>query len=241
MSPLELPNETYFERTGITPARQRLRIGQRLTAMKLYSSLFIAAALVLCIITTTVKAQEKLNVDDFQLTPVCAETVKKGNFKTFKKDIDSYTTPEITMRQPEAKLRVDSVTLSFDYKGLLFQLGEEAVLHCYVYYYSPNFIVVERTERFMIFENGGRQATEAHIHSYISCGSNCGYARFESITFFDDPKVPTEEAGMLHTVPLPPLYWLGGDTHPNEYPSRWFRSYLTEEERVVFDQIIEEG
>ena len=35
--------------------------------------------------------------------------------------------------------------------------------------------------------------------------------------------------------------WLGGDTHPNEYPSRWFRSYLTEEERVIFDRIIREG
>ena len=50
-----------------------------------------------------------------------------------------------------------------------------------------------------------------------------------------------EEEGMLHSSPLRPLYWLGGDTHPNEYPSRWFRSYLTDEERVIFDRIIDEG
>ena len=63
----------------------------------------------------------------------------------------------------------------------------------------------------------------------------------ESITFFDDPKVSKEDEGKLHSYPVPPLYWLGGDTHPNEYPSRWFRAYLTEEERVTFDRIINEG
>ncbi len=175
MSPLESPIATFFEWAGIKLVGQRLRIGQRLPPMKLYSSLFIPAALVFCILTTIAKAQEQLYVDDFQLTPVCADTVKKDNFKTFKKDIDPFTIPEITMRQPEAKLRVDSVTLSFGYGGLLFQRGKEAVLHCYLHYYRPNFIVVERTERFMIFENGGSQATEPHIHSYISYGGNVNF------------------------------------------------------------------
>ena len=93
----------------------------------------------------------------------------------------------------------------------------------------------------MFFENGARQATEVHMHGYISCGVNRGFARSETITFFDYPEVPADEQGMLHSVQIRAIHTQNGDTYPNEYLSRWFRSYLTEEERVVFDRIIEEG
>ena len=180
------------------------------------------------------------DVRDYQLTTVCAETVEEHDLKTFEIN-DLVSTPQVVMRQPAAQLYVTEVYFEPYFRGLLFKRGDESVLHCYVHYIRPNFILLERSERWMIFENGGRQATEAHIHSYISCGSNCGYSRYESITFFDDPKVPKDEEGMLHSSPLPPLYWLGGDTHPNEYPSRWFRSYLTDEEQVIFNRIVRDG
>lgn len=240
MSPLELPIATFFEWAGIKLVGQRLRIGQRLPAIKLYSSLFIAAALVFCILTTTVNAQEKLFVQDYSLTKKCKDIIDKHGFDTFEIKDNEFTLPTILVRDPESELQINAVRFSAFFYGLLFERSPDSLLYCYDKH-APNFIVVERTERFMIFENGSRQATEAHIHSYISCGSNCGYARFESITFFDDPKVSPEEEGMVHSAPLPPLYWLGGDTHPNEYPSRWFRSYLTDDERATFDRIICEG
>ena len=203
-------------------------------------SLFALLTVFLSASVTTGNSSELFDVRDYQLTTVCEETVEKHHLKTFEVN-DLVSTPEVAIRQPEAELYVTEVFFKAYFRGLLFQRGDKAVLHCYQHYYRPNFILLERSERWMIFENGARQATEAHIHSYISCGSNCGYSRYESITFFDIPKVPKEEEGWLHSVPLRPLYWLGGDTHPNEYPSRWFRSYLTEEERIVFDRIIEEG
>ena len=188
----------------------------------------------------TGNADERLDVKDFQLTDVCTDTVEEHGLKTFEID-DRFSTPTVTVRQADAELFVAAVYFEPYFHGILFKRNDEAVLHCYVHYFRPNYILLERSERWMTFENGARQTTEAHIHSYISCGSNCGFSRYESITFFDDPKVSKEDEGKLHSYPVPPLYWLGGDTHPNEYPSRWFRAYLTEEERVTFDRIINEG
>ena len=207
---------------------------ERLLVSDAISPLLITASV------TAGDAEEHLDVDDYQLTEVCSETVQKYQLETFQLETNSYL-PEILLRNAEAALDIQDVSLGAGFNGLLFQRGNTAVLHCFNQFYWPNFILLERSERWMIFESGARQATEAHIHSYISCGSNCGYSRYESITFFDDPKVPMEEEGMSHSSPLRPLYWLGGDTHPNEYPSRWFRSYFTGEERVIFDRIIDEG
>ena len=190
---------------------------------------------------STGNAEEWLNISDYQLTSVCSDTLKKYELAQFQIESKADYLPEISLRDLDAELDIKDVSLGAGLDGLLFQHEDRAVLHCFNQFYRPNFILLERSERWMIFESGARQATEAHIHSYISCGSNCGYSRYESITFFDDPAVPKEEEGMLHSRPVPPLYWLGGDTHPNEYPSRWFRSYLTEEERIVFDRIIDEG
>ena len=209
--------------------------------MVVRQSLLALSILLVAASVSTGEADEWLDISDYQLTAVCSDTVKKYELSQFQIEAQRQYLPEISLRNPEATLDIHDLFLGAGFDGLLFQRGNRAVLHCFNQFYRPNFILLERSERWMIFESGARQATEAHIHSYISCGSNCGFSRYESITFFDDPAVPKEEEGMLHSRPVPPLYWLGGDTHPNEYPSRWFRSYLTEEERIVFDRIIDEG
>ena len=199
------------------------------------STLLVAASV------STGKADEWLDISDYRLTEVCSDTVQKYELEQFQIEAQRQYLPEISLRNPEAALDIHDLFLGAGFDGLLFQRGDRAVLHCFNQFYRPNFILLERSERWMTFESGARQATEAHIHSYISCGSNCGFSRYESITFFDDPEVPKEEEGMLHSRPVPPLYWLGGDTHPNEYPSRWFRSYLRDEERIIFDRIVRDG
>ena len=209
--------------------------------MVVNQSLLALSTLLVAASVSTSKADEWLDISDYRLTEVCSDTAQKYELSQFQIEAQRQYLPEISLRNPEATLDIYDLFLGAGFDGLLFQRGDSAVLHCFNQFYRPNFILLERSERWMIFESGARQATEAHIHSYISCGSNCGFSRYESITFFDDPAVPKEEEGMLHSRPVPPLYWLGGDTHPNEYPSRWFRSYLTEEERIVFDRIIEEG
>ena len=209
--------------------------------MVVNQSLLALSTLLVAASVSTGKADEWLDISDYRLTKVCSDTVQKYELSQFQIEAQRQYLPEISLRNPEATLDIHDLFLGAGFDGLLFQRGDSAVLHCFNQFYRPNFILLERSERWMIFESGARQATEAHIHSYISCGSNCGFSRYESITFFDDPAVPKEEEGMLHSRSVPPLYWLGGETHPNEYPSRWFRSYLTEEERIVFDRIIEEG
>ena len=209
--------------------------------MVVHQSFLAPLTLLVAASVSTGNADEWLDISDYQLTSVCSDTVQKYELEQFQIESKADYLPEISIRDPSAALDIKDVSLGAGFDGLLLQRGDRAVLHCFNQFYRPNFILLERSDRWMIFESGARQATEAHIHSYISCGSNCGFSRYESITFFDDPAVPKEEEGMLHSRPVPPLYWLGGDTHPNEYPSRWFRSYLTEEERIVFDRIIDEG
>ena len=119
---------------------------------------------------TTGDAEEHLDVDDYQLTEVCSETVQKYQPETFQLETKPYL-PKISLRNAEAALDIQDVSLGAGFDGLLFKRGNRAVLHCFNQFYWPNFILLERSERWLIFESGGRQATDAHIHSYIS---NCG-------------------------------------------------------------------
>ena len=199
-------------------------------------SLFLIAV----VFNSLASAEERLLVSDYRLTERCEAQVKKYGHDTFEIQNDAYSTPTISVRHPEADVRIEGVRFEAFFYGLLIERGSQAFLYCYQKH-APNFIVVERSERYMFFENGARQATEVHIHGYISCGVNCGFARSETITFFDYPEVPADEQGMLHSVPIGAIHTQNGDTYPNEYPSRWFRSYLTDEERVIFDRIIDEG
>ena len=208
--------------------------------MSFYLSPQVLFMLFLSIVGFNANAQELYRVSDYQLTGECENIFEEYGYDTFEIKNDTHSVPEVSFRDQETELRISGVRFAAFSYGLLFELGSEGLLYCFENH-GPNFIVVESSERYMVFENGARQSTEAHIHSYISCGVNCGFARSETITFFDTPEVPEEEKGMLHSQPIGALYTQNGDTYPNEYPSRWYRSYLNTEERVIFDRIIKDG
>ena len=79
---------------------------------------------------TTGDAEEHLDVDDYQLTEVCSETVQKYQLETFQLETNSYL-PEISLRNSEAVLDIQDVSLGAGFDGLLFQRGNTAVLHCF--------------------------------------------------------------------------------------------------------------
>ena len=74
-----------------------------------------------------------------------------------------------------------------------------------------------------MFVQDAFDVTEVHLHSFVSCGSPCHFARVETIVFFDEG----EEN---------PIYDRVDDTIPNEYPSRWFRSFLNGSERAMYNK-----
>ena len=156
--------------------------------------------LFLSIVSFNVNAQELYSVSDYQLTGECENIFEEYGHETFEIKNDTHSVPEVSFRDQETELRISGVRFDAFSYGLLFELGSEGLLYCFENH-GPNFIVVERSERYMIFENGARQSTEAHIHSYVSCGVNCGFARSETITFFDTPEVPEEELIWQDPVP----------------------------------------
>ena len=185
-------------------------------------------------------AEELLKVADFQLSNMCEKVADENQLTSFKIQDDVSDMPMIVLRDAEAKLEIKRVYFKPSFYGMLFTRGgpegPQSVLHCLNFKTHIDFILLERSERWMIFESGARQATEAHFHSYVGCGTSCVFGRSETIVFFDDPVVPPEEEGWLHSKPMAPLYIHNGDAYPSEYPLRWFRSYLSHDEKILFDQ-----
>ena len=209
-------------------------------------SLLIALAVIGPLLNTTASAEERFQVNDFQLTGMCEKFVPEYELASFEIEDDSVSLPMIVSRDPSTvQIDVQSVFFKPFLRGLLFtrttDAKSESVLHCAHFKTHVDFVLLERSEKWMIFESGARQATEVHFHSYVGCGTSCIYGRSETIVFFDEPMVPPEEEGWLHSKPVPPLYIHNGDAYPNEYPSRWFRSYLTDDEIQKFDGVIDGG
>ena len=205
--------------------------------------LLIASAVIGALPHATASAEERFQVADFQLTGMCKKFVPEYDLTSFEIEDDSVSLPMIVSRDPStAQIDVQSVFFKPFLRGLLItrtsDTKSEAVLHCAHFKTHVDFVLLERSEKWMIFESGARQATEVHFHSYVGCGTSCIYGRSETIVFFDDPIVPPEEEGWLHSQPMPPLYIHNGDAYPNEHPSRWFVSYLTDDERAIFDGVV---
>ena len=204
-------------------------------------SILITLAVIGTLPNTTASAEERFQVADFQLTGMCEKFAPEYELTSFEIEDDSESLPMIVSRDAGgSEVDVKSVFFKPFFYGMLFSRTEgdkkQSVLHCAFFKTYIDFILIERSERWMIFESGARQATEVHFHSHTGCGTSCIYGRSETIVFFDDPVVPPEEEGWLHSHPMAPLYIHNGDAHPNEHPNRWFRSYLSEEEKILFDK-----
>tara|TARA_B100000575_G_C23008540_1_gene580987 strand:- start:325 stop:948 length:624 start_codon:yes stop_codon:yes gene_type:complete len=202
--------------------------------MKIQFALLVFALLILGFEKTAVSVQERLDVKDYKLTGRCEDIVEDSKLKSFEISSDDAAMPTIISRDPDAKIEIHQIHFKPYFDGMLFTRGDESVLHCAHFKTHIDLILLERSERWMIFESGARQATEAHFHSFVGCGTSCYYGRSETIVFFDEPVVSAEEEGWLHSRPAGPIYIHNGDAFPNEYPSRWFLSYLTKDERAIF-------
>ena len=130
--------------------------------MVVRQSLLALSTLLVAAFVSTGNADEWLDISDYRLTEVCSDTVQKYELSQFQIEAQRQYLPEISLRNPEATLDIHDLFLGAGFDGLLFQRGDRAVLHCFNQFYRPNFILLERSERWMIFESGARQATEAY-------------------------------------------------------------------------------
>jgi hypothetical protein len=132
--------------------------------------------------------------------------------------------PDLIIREPASDVTFTAIWFKPFSRGILIDNRGMEIIHCNEPMTIPYFALAEAAERFRITDT--IKTVEIHFHSSVNCGSPCTYAQIDTVVFSEAQR-PFGYTSMKTTV--------------NDYPSRWFRGYLTEEEQAVFDQIIEEG
>ena len=195
---------------------------------KLY---LISLVLVISIFSSITKAETHL-LSNYIVTDDCKSTLETGHSWTFKKFDHDPIDPAVVARLPNPEVSITRIQLGARgsiSNAWLIESGEQGVVHCIKdLLASLSFALAERRKREMMFVDDEFDVIEVHLHHFVPCGTSCRRARVETIIFFDKDVSQ-------------PIYDHVEDTYPNEYPSKWFRAYLTEDERKVFDRVIAEG
>jgi hypothetical protein len=191
----------------------------------------ISLVLVISIFSSVTKAETHL-LSDYTVTDDCKSTFETGHSWTFEKFDHDPINPVVVARLPKPEVLITRINLGARgsiSNAWLIESEEQGVVHCVKDFpTSLAFALVESRKREMMFADEEFDVIEVHLHHFVPCGTSCRRARVETIIFFDkDVSQPIHD----HV----------GDTYPNEYPSKWFRAYLTEDERKVFDRVIAEG
>ena len=170
-----------------------------------------------------------LYLANFDVTDVCKEHLDKQNITSFEMWDDDPSDPMLVNRNPETPVKITDIWFAPSVYGWLIEANKQKVVHCHKEAVSfVNFSVAENRQRYFMFEQGPFDVTEVHLHSFVGCGTSCQFARVETIIFLDK-----EVQRQLHDHVE--------DTYPNEYRSKWFRAYLTKDERRVFDKQVNGG
>ncbi|MDA8730580.1 hypothetical protein N9N21_06990 [Alphaproteobacteria bacterium] len=169
-----------------------------------------------------------LYLANFDVTNVCKEHLDKQDITSFEMWDDDPSDPMLVNRNPETPVEITNIWFAPSVYGWLIEANKQKVVHCHKETISfVNFSVAENRQRYFMFVQDAFDVTEVHLHSFVSCGSPCHFARVESIIFFDDAR---ESAVYDHIE----------DTLPNEYLSKWFRADLKDDERKLFEKSVAE-
>ena len=179
----------------------------------------------LCLFATTLMLflapswadEGRLSVSNFNISKPCMEWIGPAGLTSFELK-GNFHLPEVVVRSPASEVKMTSIWFGEFSWGLLLEKGGQKIIHCNEPMTRPYFALVEQTERLAIFDL--INTTEVHFHSTVNCGSPCRYAQIDTVAFSDTrgPYGFTEMKSSMH-------------------PSKWFRAYLLEKERRVFDAI----
>ena len=85
-----------------------------------------------------------------------------------------------------------------------------------------DFILVEQDVGYSLFQLDEFNTVRFNIHSKVNCGSNCYYSRVDAVVIPDNNY-------------FSPIGYVELKTKRYEYPSRFFRAYLNEDEKHLLD------
>ena len=153
-----------------------------------------------------------------ELTEACKKILEQdGLFKESDTDITIISRGDIDFK-------VTGIWINSSVNGLLLEADGRSITHCTDFLTMPELILVEEETEHAPFLLDEFQSTRFYIHYKVNCGNPCYYSRIDTIV------IPA-------TDEFAPIGYMELKSALYEYPSRWFRAYLTDTEKLVLDKI----
>ena len=175
----------------------------------------------MALICSSESALSQESLSKIVLTEQCEEQALKHDYTEYEITGDSSIT---VSSRGNIDYSISSVRLEPFQYGLLFKANEKEILHCLSPFDNQDFILVEEGIDYSLFQINEFNVVRFHIHSMVDCGTNCYSSRVDTVAIPD-------------TENYEPFGYLEIESQLYEYPSKWFRAYLNEEERVLLDNV----
>jgi len=165
--------------------------------------------------------------DGLIISSDCQQIIDQHEISDFSLD-DRDSSPFIVQRSEASHVEIKYLVFDVPFfQGLLVRAWDKQIIHCWDAMEFTYFVLAEQVEFHEMIGGAVFQHAQVHVHNKWDCGSPCVEARVHTIDLINGPY--QSRARMVYQSD-----W-------GEYPSRWFRAYLTNDERTIFDQIIEDG
>ena len=156
-------------------------------------------------------------INGIPLSEQCKEQVTEHNLSDYEIMGDS----EINVSsRTDAKHSIERVRFKPFIYGMLFEANGQQIIHCVAPFVSDDFILVEESVDYSLFQLDEFKTIRFYIHSKVNCGSNCYYSRVDAIA------IPDNEDSE-------PIGYLEMKSGLYDYPSKWFKAYLNNDEQLL--------
>ena len=185
-----------------------MRIAKITTAALCFAMFMIGQSLAKTVLIETTEACKKIGGDT-------------GWIAVVDEDIETDIT---IISRGDVDFKVKGIWISSSVNGLLLEADGRSITHCTDFLTMPELILIEEETEHAPFLLDEFLSTRFYIHYEVNCGNPCYYSRIDTIV------IPA-------TDEFAPIGYMELKSALYEYPSRWFRAYLTDTEKLVLDKI----
>ena len=157
------------------------------------------------------------NIQDIPLTEQCKEQVNEHGLSEYV--VTGDTEINVSSRT-DAKHLISRVLFKPFIYGMLFETNGQQILHCVDPFVNDDFILVEESVDYSLFQLDEFKTIKFYIHSKVNCGSNCYYSRVDTIAVPDN-------------ADFEPFGYIEMESRLYDYPSKWFKAYLNNDEQLM--------
>lgn len=172
-------------------------------------------------------ADAKIDTSSTIVSDECQFILEQNRVSDFQLE-DDESAPTIVVRPEASDVSIKPIVFDVPFfQGIMVTAWDKQILHCWDMMEFAYFVLAEQVQFYNTINQNTYPHVRVHLHNRWNCGNPCISARVHTINLINGPYQPN--ARMVY------------QSEWGEYPSRWFRVYLTKDELVIFDRIIEDG